>query len=112
MTAALTTVEALMFSLRPRGTAALRERNTRRRLSELSNEQAIAVGNRLQRLEAWREAKAAPQPKNKPKAPPAVEAVGPVENAPPPDVGADNMRAQIAALDDGLDIPECLRRAP
>jgi hypothetical protein len=35
-----------------------------------------------------------------------------VENAPPPDVGADNMRAQIAALDDGLDIPECLRRVP
>jgi hypothetical protein len=35
-----------------------------------------------------------------------------VENAPPPDVGADNMRAQIAALDDGLDIPESLRRTP
>jgi ParB-like chromosome segregation protein Spo0J len=30
----------------------------------------------------------------------------PVENAPPPDVGADN------TLDDGLDIPESLRRTP
>jgi hypothetical protein len=62
--------------------------------------------------EAWREAKAAPQPKNKPKAPgtDAVAAAHPVENAPPPDAGADNMRARIAALDDGLDIPECLRR--
>jgi hypothetical protein len=28
-------------------------------------------------------------------------AARPTENAPPPDVGADNMRAQIAALDDG-----------
>jgi hypothetical protein len=62
--------------------------------------------------EAWREAKAAPQPKNKPKAlgTDAVAAAPPVENAPPPDAGADNMRARIAALDDGLDIPECLRR--
>jgi len=29
----------------------------------------------------------------------------------PADVGAENMKAQIAALDDGLDIPESLRRA-
>jgi hypothetical protein len=36
----------------------------------------------------------------------------PVENAPPPDVGGDKMRAQIAVLDDGLDIPERLRRVP
>jgi ParB-like chromosome segregation protein Spo0J len=44
----------------------------------------------------------------------------PVENAPPADVGAENKKAQIAALakaadaaalDDGLDIPESLRRA-
>jgi hypothetical protein len=41
-----------------------------------------------------------------------ADTAAPVENAPPPDVGADNMRAQIAALDDGLDIPECLRRVP
>jgi hypothetical protein len=36
----------------------------------------------------------------------------PAENAPPPDIGAENMRAQIAALDDGLDIPKSLRRTP
>jgi hypothetical protein len=35
-----------------------------------------------------------------------------IENAPPPDIGAENMRAQIAALDDGLDIPKSLRRTP
>jgi hypothetical protein len=34
----------------------------------------------------------------------------PVENAPPPDVGAHNMKAKMAALDDDLDIPESLRR--
>jgi hypothetical protein len=34
-----------------------------------------------------------------------------VGNAPPPDVGADNMKAKMAALDDSLDIPESLRRA-
>jgi ParB-like chromosome segregation protein Spo0J len=66
--------------------------------------------------EAWREAKAAPQPKNKPKAPgaDAVAAAPPVENAPPPDVSAETMKAQIAALDDGSDpgpMPESLRRA-
>jgi hypothetical protein len=32
------------------------------------------------------------------------------ETAPPPDVSADNMKAQIAATDDGLDIPDILRR--
>jgi hypothetical protein len=42
-----------------------------------------------------------------------VLAAAPVENAPPPDVGADNMKAQIAALDDGDPgpMPENLRRA-
>jgi hypothetical protein len=44
------TVEALMFSLRERGAPALDEPNTRRRLAELSDEQAIEVGTRLQRL--------------------------------------------------------------
>jgi hypothetical protein len=31
-------------------------------------------------------------------------------NAPPPDVSAETMKAKIAALDDGLDIPESFRR--
>jgi hypothetical protein len=44
------TVEALMFSLRERGTRALEERDAKRRLSELSDDQVIEVGNRLQRL--------------------------------------------------------------
>jgi hypothetical protein len=44
------TVEALMFGLRERGTKALEESNTKRRLSELSDHQLIEVGNRLQRL--------------------------------------------------------------
>jgi ParB-like chromosome segregation protein Spo0J len=46
---------------------------------------------------------------------PDTSVVAPIENAPPPDVGADNMREQIAALDDGADLgpmPESLRRAP
>jgi hypothetical protein len=32
------------------------------------------------------------------------------DNAPPPEVGAEIMKAKMAALDDGLDIPESLRR--
>jgi hypothetical protein len=44
------TVEALMFSLRERGTKALEEANTKRRLSELSEEQLHEVCGRLQRL--------------------------------------------------------------
>jgi hypothetical protein len=44
------TVEALMWSLRERGTKALEEPGTKRRLSELNNQQVIEVGNRLQRL--------------------------------------------------------------
>jgi hypothetical protein len=44
------TVEALMFSLRSRGTKALEERDTKRRLSELSDQQVIEVGDRLQKL--------------------------------------------------------------
>jgi transposase len=44
------TVEAFMFSLRSRGTKALEEPATKRRLSDLSEQQVIEVGNRLQRL--------------------------------------------------------------
>ena len=44
------TVEALMFSLRSRGTKAVEEPATKRRLSDLSEQQVIEVGNRLQRL--------------------------------------------------------------
>jgi hypothetical protein len=43
--------------------------------------------------------------------PPDDAAVMLAENAPPPDVSANNMKAKFAA-DDGLDIPEYLRRAP
>jgi glycine/D-amino acid oxidase-like deaminating enzyme len=45
-----TLVEALMYSLRERGTAALTERDTRRRLGQLSRNQIDKVGDRLQRL--------------------------------------------------------------
>jgi hypothetical protein len=48
--AAPTTVEALMYSLRTRGTAALLEPDCRRRLSELNAEQTRAVAVRLQKL--------------------------------------------------------------
>lgn len=44
------TVEALMFDLRERGTKTLEESATRRRLAELSDQQVIEVGNRLQQL--------------------------------------------------------------
>jgi hypothetical protein len=44
------TVEALMFSLRERGTRVLEEPATKRRLSELGEQLVIEVGNRLQRL--------------------------------------------------------------
>jgi hypothetical protein len=52
--------------------------------------------------------------KNKPKPPPAPEAPAHCgeEKAPAPDVAAEAMKAQMGALDDGLDIPESLRRAP
>src|SRR5262245_2601491 len=46
-----TTVEALMHSLREGGVKALEGSATKRRLGELSDEQAIEVGNRLQRLQ-------------------------------------------------------------
>jgi len=39
-----------MFSSRERGTKALEESSTKRRLSELNDQQVIEVGNRLQRL--------------------------------------------------------------
>jgi transposase len=45
-----TTVEALLYSLRQRGVWALTEPATKRRLSELSEEQVIEVGDRLQKL--------------------------------------------------------------
>jgi hypothetical protein len=48
--AAASTLEALMFSLRQRGTAALSEPDTQRRLGELSEQQLHEVGARLQRL--------------------------------------------------------------
>jgi uncharacterized protein YjiS (DUF1127 family) len=48
--AAKMTVEALMYSLRERGTAALKEPDTRRRLGELSDDQLTDVGTRLQHL--------------------------------------------------------------
>jgi hypothetical protein len=44
------TVEALMYSLRERGVAGLKEGQTMRRLSELDDRQLIEVGERLQRL--------------------------------------------------------------
>lgn len=44
------TVEALMYSLRERGTKALEEPATKRRLSELGDDQVIEVGDRLQKL--------------------------------------------------------------
>jgi hypothetical protein len=44
------TVEALMYSLRERGTKALEEPATERRLSELGDDQVIEVGDRLQKL--------------------------------------------------------------
>jgi len=50
--AAAMTVEALMYSLRERGTKALTEPDTRRRISELSDEQALEVAVRLQRLKS------------------------------------------------------------
>jgi len=52
MTAPRPTVETLMYSLRERGTKALEEASTRRRLSELSDQQVIEVGDRLQTLRA------------------------------------------------------------
>jgi hypothetical protein len=50
--AAAMTVEALMYSLRERGTKALTEADTRRRISELSDEHALEVAARLQRLKS------------------------------------------------------------
>jgi hypothetical protein len=48
------TVDALMYSLRERGTAALQEPDTQRRLGELTPRQMIDVGVRLQTFSpAW-----------------------------------------------------------
>jgi len=47
------TVEALMYSLRERGTKALEEAATKRRLGALSDKQVVEVGNRLQIARAW-----------------------------------------------------------
>jgi hypothetical protein len=52
--AAAATVEALMFSLRERGVAALAEPQTRRRLGELSEAQLHEVCTRLQNLKIAR----------------------------------------------------------
>jgi hypothetical protein len=43
-------VEAFMYSLREKGTKGLDEPATKRRLSELSDQQVIEVGDRLQKL--------------------------------------------------------------
>jgi hypothetical protein len=48
--AADSTVEALMFSLRSRGTAALEEPAIRQRLAQLSEQHLLEVGDRFQRL--------------------------------------------------------------
>ncbi|HEY5130851.1 MAG TPA: hypothetical protein VIJ35_26790 [Bradyrhizobium sp.] len=48
--AAPTTIEAVMYSLRERGTAALIEPDCRRRLSELNEQQILDVAVRLQKL--------------------------------------------------------------
>jgi hypothetical protein len=48
--AAPTTIEAVMYSLRERGTAALIEPDCRRRLSELNGQQILDVAVRLQKL--------------------------------------------------------------
>ena len=52
--AASMTLEALMYSLRERGVEALKERDTRRRLSELSHDQLVEVGRRCQALKLGR----------------------------------------------------------
>jgi transposase len=55
--AARSTIEALMFSLRERGTKALDEPDTKHRISELSEEQLHEVGARLRALTirpAWK----------------------------------------------------------
>ena len=49
-TAAASTIEALMFCLRERGTAALKEPTVLRRISELSEPQMHEVCARLQKL--------------------------------------------------------------
>jgi hypothetical protein len=49
--AAPTTIEAVMYSLRERGTAALLEPNCRRRLSELNERQIVDIAVRLQKLQ-------------------------------------------------------------
>jgi hypothetical protein len=48
--AADSTVETLMFSLRERGVQALDEPDTRRRLAQLNDSQALEIATRLQRL--------------------------------------------------------------
>jgi hypothetical protein len=48
--AAASTVESLVLGLRERGSKALEEPAVTRRLSELSDQQVIKVGNRLQQL--------------------------------------------------------------
>jgi hypothetical protein len=83
---------------------------------------AEALGRKLkcEGFDYEEEADCLPQPKrgrpkgskNKPKSPPA-ENTPPQrggDNAPPPEVGAEIMKAKMAALDDGLDIPANLRR--
>jgi hypothetical protein len=52
MTAAASTIEALMFSLRERGVAALQQLRIRQRLADLDDDQTLEVAARLQRLKS------------------------------------------------------------
>jgi hypothetical protein len=52
--AASMTVEALMFSLRERGVAALKEGPTRRRLAELSDDQVVEAEKRCRQFKFGR----------------------------------------------------------
>ena len=47
---ASSTIEALMYSLRARRTAALKERDTRHRIAQLNEDQLVDVASRLQKL--------------------------------------------------------------
>jgi hypothetical protein len=60
MTAAASTIEALAFCLRERGTGALIEPKVQARLAALDDDQVIAIAGRLQRLKpeiarAWKD---------------------------------------------------------
>jgi hypothetical protein len=54
MSAPAATIEALMFSLRERGVAALKEADTLRRIGQLNDRQIVEVGERCQKLKLGR----------------------------------------------------------